>query len=132
MSKKKDPNEVLMNKRLREVDTFEKRELKRVAPLKNEEITGLVTENYRVMRQVISLEHKLWNVSVERVGEDVDVITLDPPTKFMESLPKKEQTIMTRMHKGLSMYEANLEKHIEFLIEKAKTAANEAGAKEAK
>ena len=129
---KKDPNEVLMNKRLREVDTFEKRELKRVAPLNDGEITGLVTENYRVMRQVLRLEHKLWNVSVEKVGEDVNLITLHPPTKFMESLPKKEQEVMALMHKGLSMYEANLDKHIEFLIKRAKAAANEVGAKEVK
>lgn len=121
MSKKKDPNIILRDKRLRDVVRFKKNEVKKAAKFGCAFLDRMIEEDYELMERVIRLEHFVWKVEVEpqkdeKTGEVyANVITLGELTEDASKLDKKDLALLQRQHKHMTCYEATLEKRMERL-----------------
>ena len=124
MSKKKDPNIILRDKRLRDVARFKKSEAKKAAKFGCAFLDRMIDENYELVERVIRLEHFVWKVEVEPVKDEktgkvcANIITLDELTDAASKLDKKDLELLRKQHKHMTCYEATLEKRMERICKK--------------
>ena len=126
MSKKKDPNIILRDKRLRDLVRQKKYAVKAVSRFGCPFLDRMVDEDYDLIERVVKLEHFIWNVRVEKkadekTGETYEVFTLDEFTDAANALDKKDRDLLVRQHKHMSAYEATLEQRIGRVCEKLAT-----------
>ena len=117
MSKKKDPNIILRDKRLRALVQRKKNTVKETAGFGCPFLDRMIDEDYELVERVIKLEHFIWNVRVEekadeKTGETYEVFTLDGFTDAFNALDKKDRDLLVRQHKHMSAYEATLEQRM--------------------
>lgn len=119
MSKKKDPNIILRDKRLRDLVQRKKNAVKETAGFGCLFLDRMVEEDYELMERVIRLEHFIWKVELEPQKDEktgkvfAETIVLGEFTDAMNALDKKDRDLLVKQHKHMSIYEATLEKHME-------------------
>ena len=123
MSKKKDPNIILRDKRLRALVQRKKNTVKETAGFGCPFLDRMIDEDYELVERVIKLEHFIWNVRVEekadeKTGETYEVFTLDGFTDAFNALDKKDRDLLVRQHKHMSAYEATLEQRMGRICER--------------
>ena len=123
MSKKKDPNIILRDKRLRALVQRKKNTVKETAGFGCPFLDRMIDEDYELVERVIELEHFIWNVRVEekadeKTGETYEVFTLDGFTDAFNALDKKDRDLLVRQHKHMSAYEATLEQRMGRICER--------------
>lgn len=121
MSKKKDPNIVLRDKRLRALVRQKKYAAQATSRFGCPFLDRMVDENYDLIERVIKLEHFIWNVRVEE-----EAFIFDGFTDAANSLAKKDRDLLVRQHKHMSAYEATLEQRMGRICERLETDRNEA------
>lgn len=132
MSKKKDPNIILRDKRLRALVFRKKNAVKETAGFGCPFLDRMVDEDYEIMERVIRLEHFVWKVELEpqkdeKTGEIyAEIITLGELTDEASKLDKKDLELLRRQHKHMSCYEATLEKRIERICKQLEAKQKEA------
>lgn len=132
MSKKKDPNIILRDKRLRDVVRYKKNAVKDTVGFGCPFLDRMVDEDYELMERVIKLEHFIWNVRLEPVKDKKgniveEMITLGEFTDAVNALNKKDRYLLIKQYKHMSVYEATLEKRIDRIC---KTFATKKGNKQ--
>ena len=130
MSKKKDPNIILRDKRLRALARQKKYAAQATSRFGCPFLDRMVDEDYDLIERVIKLEHFIWNVRVERkadekTGETYEVFTLDEFTDAFNALDKKDRDLLVRQHKHMSAYEATLEQRMGRICERLETERKE-------
>lgn len=113
MSKKKDPNIVLRDKRLRALVHRKKNMVKETAGFGCPFLDRMVDEDYELVERVIKLEHFLWKVEVKD-----GVVVLAAFTDAANALDKKDRELLVRQHKHMSAYEATLEQRMDRICER--------------
>lgn len=123
MSKKKDPNLILRDKRLRDIARFKKNEMKKAAKFNCPFLDRMIEEDYELMERVIRLEHFVWKVEIEpqkdeKTGEVyANVITLGELTEAAGLIGKKDLDLLIKQHRHMTDYEATLEKRMDRVYE---------------
>lgn len=135
MSKKKDPNIVLRDKRLRALVRQKKYAQKKYAVQATSRfgcpfLDRMVDENYDLIERVIKLEHFIWNVRVEekadeKTGKAYEVFIFDGFTDAANSLAKKDRDLLVRQHKHMLAYEATLEQRMGRICERLESERKE-------
>ena len=123
MSKKKDPNIILRDKRLRALVRQKKYAAQATSRFGCPFLDRMVDEDYDLIERVIKLEHFIWNVRVEekadeKTGETYEVFTLDGFTDAANALDKKDRGLLVRQHKHMSAYESTLERRMGRICER--------------
>lgn len=124
MSKKKDPNIILRDKRLRDLVQRKKNAVKETAGFGCPFLDRMVDENYEIMERVIRLEHFIWKVELEPQKDEktgkiyAEIIVLGEFTDAANALDKKDRELLVKQHKHMSIYEATLEKRMERICKK--------------
>ena len=132
MSKKKDPNIILRDKRLRDLVQRKKNAVKETAGFGCPFLDRMVDEVYEIMERVIRLEHFVWKVELEPQKDEktgkiyAEIIVLGEFTDAANALDKKDRDLLVKQHKHMSIYEATLEKRMERICEKLAAAKKEA------
>ena len=124
MSKKKDPNIILRDKRLRDLVQRKKNAVKETAGFGCPFLDRMVDEDYEIMERVIRLEHFVWKVELEPQKDEktgkiyAEIIVLGEFTDAANALDKKDRELLIKQHKHMSIYEATLEKRMERICKK--------------
>lgn len=124
MSKKKDPNIILRDKRLRDLVQRKKNAVKETAGFGCPFLDRMVDENYEIMERMIRLEHFIWKVELEPQKDEktgkiyAEIIVLGEFTDAANALDKKDRELLVKQHKHMSIYEATLEKRMERICKK--------------
>ena len=119
MSKKKDPNIILRDKRLRALVPRKKNATKETAGFGCPFLDRMVDEDYEIMERVIRLEHFVWKVKLEPQKDEktgkvyAEIVVLGEFTDAANALDKKDRDLLVKQHKHMSIYEAVLEQRIE-------------------
>lgn len=119
MSKKKDPNIVLRDKRLRALVQRKKNTVKETTGFGCPLLDRMVDEDYEIMERVIRLEHFVWKVELEPQKDEktgkvyAEIVCLDEFTDEANKLDKKDRDLLVKQHKHMMIYEATLEKRME-------------------
>lgn len=119
MSKKKDPNIVLRDKRLRALVQRKKNAVKETAGFGCPFLDRMVDEDYEIMERVIKLEHFVWKVEIEPQKDEktgkvcAETVILGEFTDAANALDRKDRDLLVKQHKYMSVYEATLEKRME-------------------
>ena len=111
MSKKKDPNIVLRDKRLRDVARRYKNTVKETSAFGCQFLDRMVDENYELAERVVKLEHFLWKVEVKD-----GIIVLTSFTDAANALAKKDRNLLVRQYKYMMGYKDTLEKRIDRVV----------------
>lgn len=132
MSKKKDPNIILRDKRLRDLVQRKKNAVKETAGFGCPFLDRMVDEDYEIMERVIRLEHFVWKVELEPQKDEktgkiyAEIIVLGEFTDEANKLDKKDRELLIKQHKHMSIYEATLEKRMERICERLRAKKEEA------
>lgn len=119
MSKKKDPNIILRDKRLRALVQRRKNAVKETEGFGCPFLDRMVDEDYEIMERVIRLEHFVWKVKLEPQKDEktgkvyAEIVVLGEFTDAANALDKKDRDLLVKQHKHMSIYEAVLEQRIE-------------------
>lgn len=132
MSKKKDPNIILRDKRLRALVRQKKYAAQATSRFGCPCLDRMVDENYDLIERVIKLEHFIWNVRVDKkadkkTGEDYEVFIFDGFTDAFNALDKKDRDLLVRQHKHMLAYEAALEQRKGRICERLESERKESG-----
>lgn len=111
MSKKKDPNIVLRDKRLRDVARRYKNTVKETSMFGCQFLDRMVDENYELAERVVKLEHFLWKVEVKD-----GVVVLAAFTDAANALAKKDRDLLVRQYKYMMGYKDTLEQRIDRVV----------------
>ena len=114
MSKKKDPNIVLRDKRLRDVARRYKNTVKETSAFGCQFLDRMVDENYELAERVVKLEHFLWKVEVKGGG----VVVLAAFTDAANALAKKDRDLLVRQYKYMMGYKDTLEQRMERIYDR--------------
>lgn len=131
MSKKKDPNIILRDKRLRDLVQRKKNAVKETAGFGCPFLDRMVDEDYEIMERVIRLEHFVWKVELEPQKDEktgkiyAEIIVLGEFTDAANALDKKDRELLIKQHKHMSIYEATLEKRMERICKKLEAKQKE-------
>ena len=131
MSKKKDPNIILRDKRLRALVQRLKKVSKEVAKFGCPFLDRMVDEDYDLVERVIKLGHFLWNVKVERkedrkTGETHYVFTSGEFTDAANALDKKDRDLLVRQYKHMMGYKNTLERRMDRVYDRLASERKEA------
>ena len=132
MSKKKDPNIILRDTRLRALVFRKKNAVKETAGFGCPFLDRMVDEDYEIMERVIRLEHFVWKVELEpqkdaKTGKVyAEIIVLGEFTDAANALDKKDRDLLVKQHKHMSIYEATLEKRMERICKQLEAKRKEA------
>lgn len=118
MSKKKDPNIILRDKRLRALVRRKKNAVKETEGFGCPFLDRMVEEDYEIMERVIRLEHFVWNVVVEekqdeKTGEAHKELTFGEFTAAANALDKRDRDLLVRQRRHMGAYQATLEQRME-------------------
>lgn len=130
MSKKKDPNLVLRDKRLRELEFKRRRTVKEVAKLGCAFLDRMVEEDFALSEKIIKLEHYVWNVEIEDVtdektGKKISEIVFLP--SFMQNVDsttatgKKMLKLLEKQLRHMTVYRGALEERMELIVKNLTT-----------
>ena len=108
MSKKKDPNIVLRDKRLRALVHRKKNTVKETAGFGCPFLDRMVDEDYELVERVIKLEHFLWKVEVKD-----EAVVLREFTDAASALVKKDRDLLVRQFKHMRGYQEALEQRMD-------------------
>ena len=108
MSKKKDPNIVLRDKRLRALVHRKKNTVKETAGFGCPFLDRMVDEDYELVERVIKLEHFLWKVEVKD-----GAVVLREFTDAANELAKKDRDLLVRQFKHMRGYQEALEQRMD-------------------
>lgn len=98
MSKKKDPNEVAFNKRMREIARLRKTALTKT--FKDNPVAARVaTETFDLTERLCKLERFLWKSVVREDGSETCVFT-----DAAMALHPKHRKLLVRQHKAMAAY----------------------------
>ena len=111
MSKKKDPNIILRDKRLRALVHHKKNTVKETAGFGCPFLDRMVDEDYELVERVIKLEHFLWKVEVKD-----GVVVLTEFTDATNALAKKDRDLLVRQYKHMMGYKDMLEQRIDRVV----------------
>lgn len=131
MSKKKDPNIILRDKRLRALAQRKKNAVKETAGFGCPFLDRMVDEDYEIMERVIKLEHFVWKVELEPQKDEktgkiyAEIIVLGEFTDAANALDKKDRELLVKQHKHMTIYEATLEKRMERICKKLEAKQKE-------
>ena len=117
MSKKKDPNIILRDKRLRDLVWQKKRSVKAASRFGCPFLDRMIDENYELIERMIKLEHFIWNVVVEekqdeKTGEDYEELTFGEFTAAANALDKRDRDLLVRQLRHMKAYQATLEQRM--------------------
>ena len=130
MSKKKDPNLVLRDKRLRELEFKRRRTVKEVAKLGCAFLDRMVEEGFALSEKIIKLEHYVWNVEIndvtdEKTGKKIsEVIVLPSFTANVDdktAFGKKMLKLLEKQHRSMTVYRGALEERMELIVKNLTT-----------
>ena len=130
MSKKKDPNLVLRDKRLRELEFKRRRTVKEVAKLGCAFLDRMVEEDFALSYKIIKLEHYVWNVEIEDVTDDKtgkkisEIIVLPSFTANVDdktAFGKKMLKLLEKQHRSMTVYRGALEERMELIVKSLTT-----------
>ena len=130
MSKKKDPNLVLRDKRLRELEFKRRRTVKEVAKLGCAFLDRMVEEDFALSEKIIKLEHNVWNVEIkdvtdEKTGKKIsEIIVLPSFTQNVDSTTatgKKMLKLLEKQHRYMTVYRGALEERMELIVKNLTT-----------
>lgn len=119
MSKKKDPNLILRDKRLRALAQRKKNMVKETSKFGCPFFDRMVEEDYEIVERVIRLEHFVWKVEIETQKDEktgkvyADIIILGEFTDAANALDKKDRDLLIKQHKYMSVYASTLEQRME-------------------
>ena len=131
MSKKKDPNIVLRDKRLRALAQRKKNMVKETSKFGCQFLDRMVEEYYEIVERVVRLEHFVWKVEIETQKDEktgkayADIIILGEFTDAANALDKKDRDLLVKQHKHMTIYEATLEKRMERICKKLEAKQKE-------
>ena len=130
MSKKKDPNIILRDKRLRDLVRQKKYAVKAVSRFGCPFLDRMIDENYELTERMIKLEHFIWNVVAEekkdkKTGEAYEELIFGEFTATANALDKKDRELLVKQHKHMTIYEATLEKRMERICKKLEAKQKE-------
>ena len=108
MSKKKDPNIVLRDKRLRALVHRKKNTVKETAGFGCPFLDRMVDEDYELVERVVKLEHFLWKVEVKD-----GAVVLREFTDAANALAKKDRDLLIRQFKHMRGYQVALEQRMD-------------------
>ena len=111
MSKKKDPNIVLRDKRLRDVARRYKNMVKETSVFGCQFLDRMVDEDYELAERVVKLEHFLWKVEVKD-----GIVVLTSFTDSANALDKKDRNLLVRQYKYMMGYKDTLEQRIDRVV----------------
>ena len=111
MSKKKDPNIILRDKRLRDVTRRYKNTVKETSVFGCQFLDHMVDENYELAERVVKLEHFLWKVEVKD-----GIVVLTSFTDSANALDKKDRNLLVRQYKYMMGYKDTLEQRIDRVV----------------
>lgn len=111
MSKKKDPNIILRDKRLRALVYRKKNTVKETAGFGCPFLDRMIDEDYELVERVIKLEHFLWKVEVKD-----GVVVLTEFTDAANALAKKDRDLLVRQYKHMMGYKDTLEQRIDRVV----------------
>ena len=111
MSKKKDPNIVLRDKRLRALVQRRKKVSKEVAKFGCPFLDRMVDEDYDLVERVIKLEHFVW-----KVKDNGETYVLGEFTDAANVLDKKDRDLLVRQFKHMMGYKDTLEKRMDRVV----------------
>ena len=111
MSKKKDPNIILRDKRLRDVTRRYKNTVKETSVFGCQFLDRMVDENYELAERVVKLEHFLWKVEVKD-----GIVVLTSFTDSANALDKKDRNLLVRQYKYMMGYKDTLEQRIDRVV----------------
>ena len=117
MSKKKDPNIILRDKRLRDLVWQKKRSVKAASRFGCPFLDRMIDENYELLERMVKLEHFIWNVVVEekkdeKTGEVYKELTFEEFTSAANALDDKDRVLLVKPHKHMGAYQATLEQRM--------------------
>ena len=117
MSKKKDPNIILRDKRLRDLVWQKKRSVKAASRFGCPFLDRMIDENYELIERMIKLEHFIWNVVVEKkqdekTGEAYEDLTFGEFTAAANALDNEDRVLLVKQHKHMSAYQSTLEQRM--------------------
>ena len=117
MSKKKDPNIILRDKRLRDLVWQKKRSIKAASRFGCPFLDRMIDENYELIERMIKLEHFIWNVVVEekqdeKTGEAYEEFTFGEFTAAANALDKRDRDLLVRQLRHMKAYQATLEQRM--------------------
>ena len=123
MSKKKDPNIVLRDKRLRDLVWQKKRSVKAASRFGCSFLDRMIDENYELRERMIKLEHFVWNVVVEekkdeKTGETYEELTFGEFTAAANALDNKDRALLVKQRKHMGAYQATLEQRMDRVYNK--------------
>ena len=130
MSKKKDPNLVLRDKRLRELEFKRRRTVKEVAKLGCAFLDRMVEEDFALSEKIIKLEHYVWNVEIEDVTDEKtgkkisEIIVLPSFTANVDdktAFGKKMLKLLEKQHRSMTVYRGALEERMELIVKNLTT-----------
>lgn len=130
MSKKKDPNLILRDKRLRELEFKRRRTVKKAAKLGCAFLDRMVEEYFALSDKIIKLEHYVWNVEIENVTDEKtgkkisEVVILPSFTKNVDSttsVGKKMLKLIEKQHRSMTVYHGALEERMELIAKNLTT-----------
>ena len=108
MSKKKDPNIILRDKRLRALVQRKKNTVKEIAGFGCPLLDRMVDEDYELVERVFKLEHFLWKVEVKD-----GAVVLREFTDAANALAKKDRDLLVRQFKHMRGYQEALEQRMD-------------------
>ena len=111
MGKKKDPNIVLRDKRLRDVARRYKNMVKETSVFGCQFLDRMVDENYELAERVVKLEHFIWKVEVKD-----GIVVLTSFTDAANALVKKDRGLLVRQYKYMMGYKDTLEQRIDRVV----------------
>ena len=118
MSKKKDPNIILRDKRLRDLVRQKKYAVKAASRFGCPFLDRMVEEDFELMERIIKLEHFVWEVGIEQQKDNktgkvyAEIITLGEFTDVANSFDKKDRDLLTKQHKYMTAYAAALKQRV--------------------
>ena len=117
MSKKKDPNIILRDKRLRDLVRQKKYAVKAVSRFGCPFLDRMIDENYELTERMIKLEHFIWNVVAEektdkKTGEAYEELIFGEFTATANALDKKDRELLVKQHKHMGAYQSTLEQRM--------------------
>ena len=123
MSKKKDPNIVLRDKRLRDLVRQKKYSVKAASRFGCSFLDHMIDENYELRERMIKLEHFIWNVVVEekkdeKTGETYEELTFGEFTAAANALDNKDRALLVKQRKHMGAYQATLEQRMDRVYNK--------------
>ena len=123
MSKKKDPNIVLRDKRLRDLVWQKKRAVKAASRFGCPFLDRMIDENYELLERMIKLEHFVWNVVAEekrdeKTGEAYKELTFGEFTAAANALDKRDRDLLVRQRRHMGAYQATLEQRMGRICER--------------